>query len=129
MDSLGWLSCASPFRLCWAPMYVLMENHPHLVATKNYGQKRSWSAVGAEQVLERVSEHFQFDLERLKQRSIRNNLAAVRDYALLGSRRIESRRNCGVIWYSQQQFDGSDDSANRDPTRSNSEGLKASNKS
>jgi hypothetical protein len=25
---------------------------------KNYGQQRNWSAVGAEQVLERVSEHF-----------------------------------------------------------------------
>jgi hypothetical protein len=42
---------------------------------KNYGQKKSWSAVGAEQILERVSKHFQSDLERLKQRSIRNNLA------------------------------------------------------
>jgi hypothetical protein len=30
---------------------------------------------GAEQILERVSEHFQSDLERLKERSIRNNLA------------------------------------------------------
>jgi AraC-like DNA-binding protein len=29
----------------------------------------------AEQILERVSEHFQSDLERLKERSIRNNLA------------------------------------------------------
>jgi chromosomal replication initiation ATPase DnaA len=42
---------------------------------KNYRQKRNWSAVGAEQILEGVSEHFQSDLERLKQRSIRNNLA------------------------------------------------------
>ena len=42
---------------------------------KNYGQKKNWSAVGAEQILERVSEHFQSDLERLKERSIRNNLA------------------------------------------------------
>ena len=42
---------------------------------KNYGQKRNWSAVGAEQVLERVSEHFQSDLETLKERGIRNNLA------------------------------------------------------
>jgi hypothetical protein len=42
---------------------------------KNYGQKRNWSAVGAEQILERVSEHFQSDLERLKECSIRNNLA------------------------------------------------------
>ena len=42
---------------------------------KDYGQKRNWSAVGAEQILERVSEHFQADLERLKQRSIRHNLA------------------------------------------------------
>src|ERR1700731_3194864 len=25
---------------------------------KNYGQKKSWSAVGAEQILERVSKHF-----------------------------------------------------------------------
>jgi hypothetical protein len=38
---------------------------------KNYGQKRNWSVVGAEQILEGVSEHFQSDLERLKQRSIR----------------------------------------------------------
>ena len=42
---------------------------------KNYGQKKNWLAVGAEQILERVSEHFQSDLERLKERSIRNNLA------------------------------------------------------
>jgi len=42
---------------------------------KNYGQKKNWSAVGAEQILERVSEHFQSDLERLKERNIRNNLA------------------------------------------------------
>ena len=42
---------------------------------KNYGQKRNWSALGAEQVLARVSQHFQCNLERLKERSIRNNLA------------------------------------------------------
>ncbi len=42
---------------------------------KNYGQKRNWSSLGAEQVLARVSEHFQCDPERLKERSIRNNLA------------------------------------------------------
>jgi len=43
--------------------------------SKNYGQKKNWSAVGAEQILERVSEHFEFNLERLKERSSRNNLA------------------------------------------------------
>jgi hypothetical protein len=32
------------------------------------------SALGAEQVLERVSQHFQCDLERLKERGIRNGL-------------------------------------------------------
>jgi hypothetical protein len=42
---------------------------------KNYGQKRNWSAVGAEQILERVSEHFQSDLETLQERGIRGNLA------------------------------------------------------
>jgi hypothetical protein len=42
---------------------------------KNYGQKRNWSAVGAEQVLKRVSEHFHSDLETLKERGVRNNLA------------------------------------------------------
>jgi hypothetical protein len=42
---------------------------------KNYGQKRNWSTVGAERVLELVSEHFQSDLETLKERGIRNNLA------------------------------------------------------
>jgi hypothetical protein len=42
---------------------------------KNYGQKKNWSAVGAEQILERVSEHFESNLERLKERSSRNNLA------------------------------------------------------
>jgi putative transposase len=42
---------------------------------KNYGQKKNWSAVGAEQILERVSEHFESNLERLKERSGRNNLA------------------------------------------------------
>ena len=46
-----------------------------VVRPKNCGQKRNWSAVGAEQVLELVSEHFQFDLEALKERGIRNNLA------------------------------------------------------
>jgi hypothetical protein len=55
---------------------------------KNYGQKKNWSTVGAEQILERVSEHFQFDLERLKERSIRNNLARRCTITL-------SRRNCG----------------------------------
>jgi hypothetical protein len=43
--------------------------------TKNYGQKRNWSAFGAEQILERVSAHFQCDLETLKERGIRNHLA------------------------------------------------------
>src|SRR6202795_3036352 len=43
--------------------------------TKNYGQKRNWAVVGAEQVLELVSEHFQSDLVALKERGIRNNLA------------------------------------------------------
>jgi len=42
---------------------------------KNYGQKRNWSTLGAEQVLARVSQHFQCDLERLKERSSRNNVA------------------------------------------------------
>jgi hypothetical protein len=42
---------------------------------KKYGQKRNWSAVGTEQVLERVREHFQSDLETLKKRGLRNNLA------------------------------------------------------
>jgi hypothetical protein len=42
---------------------------------ENYGQQRNWSAVGAEQVLELVSEHFQFNLEALKERGIRGNLA------------------------------------------------------
>jgi hypothetical protein len=42
---------------------------------KNCGQKRIWSAVGAEQVLERVSQHFRSDLETLKRSGIRNNLA------------------------------------------------------
>jgi hypothetical protein len=77
--------------------YVLMENHFHLGGRgadwwiedpfkaiigirglsdpKNYGQEKNWSAVGAEQVLERVSEHFQPDLETLKERGIPNNLA------------------------------------------------------
>ncbi len=69
--------------------YVLMENHFHLVVMrklkdhwnqrverpKNYGQKRNWSAVAAKQILERVSEHFQCDLETLKERGVRNNLA------------------------------------------------------
>jgi hypothetical protein len=42
---------------------------------KNYGQKKNYSAVGVEQILGRVSEHFQSDLERMKDRSIRKNLA------------------------------------------------------
>jgi hypothetical protein len=42
---------------------------------KNDGQKKNWSAVGAEQILERVSEHSESNLERLKERSHRNNLA------------------------------------------------------
>src|SRR5271165_48945 len=49
---------------------------------KNYGQKRNWSAVGAEQILERVSEHFQCDLETLKERGVRNNLARRRAITL-----------------------------------------------
>ena len=42
---------------------------------KNYGQKRNWSAFEAKLVLERVSEHFQSDLETLKKRGIRGNPA------------------------------------------------------
>jgi chromosomal replication initiation ATPase DnaA len=46
---------------------------------KNYGQKigqkRNWSAIGAQQILELVSEHFQSDLETLKQGGTRKNLA------------------------------------------------------
>jgi hypothetical protein len=53
---------------------------------KNYGQKRNWSTVGAQQV-----EYTDYSLL----------CTAVRDYAVLGSRRIESRRNCGVIPYAQ----------------------------
>jgi chromosomal replication initiation ATPase DnaA len=42
---------------------------------RNYGQKKNWSTFGAEQILERVSEHFESNPERLKERSSRNNLA------------------------------------------------------
>jgi hypothetical protein len=49
--------------------------HQRVERPKNYGQKRNWSAFGAELVLERVSEHFQSDLETLKKRGIRGNLA------------------------------------------------------
>src|ERR1700726_4108122 len=60
---------------------------------KNYGQKRNWSAFGAELVLERVSEHFQSDLETLKKRGIRGNAARrCAIYAVLGSRWVESLR-------------------------------------
>jgi hypothetical protein len=97
---------------------------------KNYGQKRNWSAFEAKLVLERVSEHFQSDLETLKKRGIRGNPARrCAIYTVLGSRWVESLRNCDVIPYAQQQFGGSDDSANQDLRRSNSEGPKASNKS
>jgi hypothetical protein len=73
---------------------------------------------------------FNPDLERLDERGIRNNLArrcAIMpcwDHAGLSHAEI-----CGVIPDAEQQFGGSDDSANQDPWRSNSEGLKASNKS
>ena len=54
---------------------------------KNYGQKRNWSAFEAKLVLERVSEHFQSDLETLKKRGIRGNPARrCAIYAVLGSR-------------------------------------------
>ncbi len=42
---------------------------------KSYGQQRSWSAIGVEQILERVGQHFQSDPETLKKRGLRNNLA------------------------------------------------------
>jgi hypothetical protein len=41
---------------------------------RNYVQKKNWSAFGAEQILERMSEHFESNPERLKERSSRNNL-------------------------------------------------------
>src|ERR1700693_2377862 len=85
---------------------------------KNYGQKRIWSAVGVEQVLEQVSEHFQCDFETLKERGIRNNLGRRCAITLCwGSRWIESRRNCGVIPHAQQQFSGPVHSANQGPVR------------
>jgi chromosomal replication initiation ATPase DnaA len=61
----------------WGRIFAQLKDqwNQRVERPKNYGQKKSWSAVGAEQILERVSEHFQSDLERLKQRSIRNNLA------------------------------------------------------
>ena len=96
---------------------------------KNYGQKRNWSAVGAEQILERVSEHFQSDLETSRNAASATIWHGGARLRCAGITRIESRRNCGVIPGAQQQFGGSDDSANQDPRRSNSEGLKASNKS
>ena len=97
---------------------------------KKYGQKKNWSAVGAEQVLELVSEDFQFDLEAAQgTRHPQQSGTAVRDNAVLGSRRIESRGNCGVIPHAQQQFGGPVDPANQGPRRSNSESFKASNKS
>ena len=80
---------------------------------RNYGQKKNWSAFGAEAVLERVSEHFQFDLETLKERAIRSDLA----------------RRCAITlcWdydeiatffpHAQQQFGGPDDSASQGPRR------------
>jgi hypothetical protein len=74
---------------------------------KNYGQKRNWSAVGAEQVLELVSEHFQSDLEALKERGIRNNparrcaITLCWDHAGLSHDEI-----AGVIPHAQQQFGG-----------------------
>ena len=48
--------------------------------SKSRGAQELWTeeklaTVGAEQVLERVSEHFQSDFETLKERSIRNDLA------------------------------------------------------
>jgi putative transposase len=42
---------------------------------KKYGQKKNWSTVGAQQVLELVSEHFESDLETLKEGGTRKNLA------------------------------------------------------
>jgi REP element-mobilizing transposase RayT/AraC-like DNA-binding protein len=43
---------------------------------KSYAQKRNWSAsVGAQEVLDRVSEHFESNPEALKERGTRNHLA------------------------------------------------------
>ena len=42
---------------------------------KNHGQKRNWSAFGAEHVRVRVSKHFESDLQTLKERGKRNSLA------------------------------------------------------
>jgi hypothetical protein len=101
-----------------------------LSGPQNYGHKKNWSAAGVEQILERVSQHFESNRERLKERSSRVNLArrcAVRlcwDHAGLSHDEVAS-----LFGNAQQQFGGSDDSVNQDPRRSNSEGLKATNRS
>jgi len=43
---------------------------------KNYGQKKNWSAsLGAEEILEGVSQHFESNAEALKEPGRRNHLA------------------------------------------------------
>jgi hypothetical protein len=71
---------------------------------KNYGQKKNWPAVGAEQILERVSEYFQSFNPIL--RGSRNGASATIWHGgvrlrCAGSRRIDPGRNCGAIPYAQ----------------------------
>src|SRR5580704_6939818 len=94
---------------------------------KNSGQKKSWLAVGAEQILERVSEHFQFDLERLKQRRIRNNLARRCAITLCWDHAGLSHNEIAALFEdAQQQFGVPNDSAKQGPKRPNSESPKES---
>ena len=69
---------------------------------------------------------FRSDLERLKERGIRNNLAR-RCAITLRWHRIESRRNCDVIRLPSSNFGGSDNSVNQDPRRLKSTSLKVRN--
>jgi hypothetical protein len=97
---------------------------------KNYGQKKNWSAVGAEQILERVSEHFESNLERLKERRSRNNLARRCAMTLCWDHAGLSHAEIAALF----RMPSSNSAAQtirrtKAPRHSNSEGLKASIKS
>jgi hypothetical protein len=72
-----------------------------------------------------VSEHFQCDLETLKERGIRNNLGRRCAITLCWDHAGLSHDEIAALFrMPKQQFGGPDDSANQGPRRFNSEGLK-----
>ena len=114
--------------------YVLMENHFHLVVMTPEGNLSQW----IHQLKTAYTVYFNRRHQvvgHLFQGRFKSTVIEAEKYLLEVSRYLHLNPvrgvvlGCGVIPHAQQQFGGSDDSANQGPRRPNSESFKESNKS